>query len=63
MSGNERHQAIIYAVDVINPVFDHIFIHRTDESAGSNRLTDLLFHVDLAVIVGYEELVSGQREN
>jgi hypothetical protein len=42
MLRDERHQAIIEAVDVVYPMLDHIFVHRADEPPGSDRLADRL---------------------
>ena len=53
----ESHQAIINAVNEVDPVFDHIFVHRTDKPTASNGFADLLFHVNLAEVVGHEEFV------
>ena len=63
MLRDEGHQAIIYAVDVVDPMLDHIFVHRTDGPPASEEFADLLFHVDLAEIVGHEEFVGGQRQD
>jgi hypothetical protein len=51
MRGCERHQAVVEAVHVVNPMLDNIFVHRANEPSRGDRFADLLFHVNLAEVV------------